>query len=257
MIHPSALVHPEAKVHPEAEIGPWCTVGPRVTIGKGTRLVSHVVVDGWTTLGERNTVFPFAVIGVVPQDLKYKGEATRVEIGNGNTIREMATIHLGTQGGGGVTKVGDGCLLMAYVHLGHDCLVGNQVIVANYSGLAGHVTIEDYANIAGQTGISQFVRVGTHAYIGGQAGLERDVPPFCIAMGARPAQVRGANIVGMRRKGFAAETITKINEAIKLWTRPEVPKERCLLEIESQFGDAAEIQQFLKFIRESETGVTR
>lgn len=257
MIHPTALVHADAKIDPSVEIGPWCTVGPHVKIGRGTRLVSHVVVEGRTELGEDNVIFPFAVLGAIPQDLKYKGEPTQLIIGNHNTIREGVTLNLGTAQGGGATRVGDHCLIMAYTHLGHDCVVGNHCIIANYGGLAGHVTLEDYVIIGGMTGISQFVRVGAHAYIGGQSGLERDVPPFSIALGGRPCALKGANIVGLRRRGFPAEKIQKINEAIKLWVRPDIQKEQCLLEIESQYGEFPEIQSFISFIRKSETGVVR
>ena len=257
MIHPTALVSPEAQIHPSVEIGPWCVIGPKAKIGAGTKLMSHVVVEGWTTLGENNVIYPFTVLGAIPQDLKYKGEKTELIIGNHNTIRESITMNLGTVQGGGVTRVGDHCLLMAYTHLGHDCIIGNHCIIANYGGLAGHVIVEDYATIGGMTGVSQFVRVGTHAYIGGQSGLERDVPPFSIALGARPAQLKGANIVGLRRRGIPSEIISKINEAIKLWGRPDVPKEQCLLEIESQYGEIKEIQQFVAFIRASEAGVVR
>lgn len=257
MIHSTALVHPEAQIDPQAEIGPWCTVGPHVKLGKGTRLISHVVVDGWTELGEDNVVFPFSVLGAIPQDLKYNGEQTRLIIGNRNTIRESVTLNLGTVQGGGVTRVGDDCLIMAYTHLGHDCIVGNHCVIANYGGLAGHVIVEDYAVIGGMSGISQFVRVGAHSYIGGQSGLERDVPPFTIALGSRPCVLKGANIVGLRRRGFTSETIQKINEAVKLWTRPDIQKEQCLLEIESQYGEFPEIQNFISFIRKSEAGVVR
>lgn len=257
MIHPTAIVNPDARIDPSAEVGPWCTIGPMVRIGARTRLMSHVVVDGWTTIGEDNTIFPFAVLGAVPQDLKYKGEKTELIIGNHNTIRESATLNLGTVGGGGVTKVGDHNLIMAYSHLGHDCIVGDHCILANYAGLAGHVTIEDYAIIGGMAGVSQFVRVGAHAYIGGFTGLERDVPPFVVAMGTRPTKINGCNIVGLRRRGVPTETIQKINEAVKLWNRPDVQKEQCLLEIDSQYGEVAEVKQFVEFIRKSETGVTR
>lgn len=257
MIHQTAVVHPDAQIHPSVEIGPWCTVGPNVKIDKGTRLVSHVVLEGWTSVGEDNTIYPFAVLGAVPQDLKYKGEATKLVIGNRNIIRESVTFNLGTVQGGGVTQVGDDCLIMAYTHLGHDCIVGNHCIISNYGGLAGHVILEDFAIIGGMTGISQYVRVGAHAYIGGQSGLERDVPPYTIALGARPCILKGANIVGLRRRGVSAETIQKINEAIKLWARPDIQKEQCLLEIESQYGEFAEIQAFIAFIRKSETGVVR
>ena len=257
MIHPTALIHPQAELHSTVEVGPWCTIGPRVRIGKGTKLVSHVVVDGWTEMGEDNVIFPFAVLGAVPQDLKYKGEETRVIIGSRNKVRESVTINLGTVKGGGKTVVGDDCLLMAYTHLGHDCILGNHCIIANYGGLAGHVTVEDYAFLGGMTGVSQFVRVGAHSYIGGQSGVERDVPPFTIALGSRPCSIKGTNIVGLRRRGFSNETITRINETIKLWNRPDIQKEQCLLEIESQYGEIKEIQQFVAFIRASEAGVVR
>lgn len=257
MIHPSAIIHPEAKVHPEAEIGPFCVLGAKVSVGKGTRLISHVAVDGWTDIGEHNVLFPYSYVGAVPQDLKYKGEPTRLVIGNHNTIRESVTINLGTVQGGGATKIGDHNLLMAYVHLGHDCVIGNHCIIVNYVGLAGHVTLEDYVTLGGMTGVSQFIRVGSHAYIGGQSGLEKDVPPFCIAVGSRPCNIKGANIVGLRRRGFSAETIMRINEAIKLWARADVQREQCLLEIDAQYGQIPEIQQFVSFIRTSEAGVVR
>ena len=257
MIHPNALVHPEALLDPSVEVGPWCVIGAHVKIAAGTKLLSHVIVEGWTEIGEKNTIHPFAVIGAVPQDLKYKGEATKVIIGNGNTIRESVTINLGTVQGGGVTQVGDNCLIMAYTHLGHDCMIGNHCIIANYGGLAGHVIMEDYAFLGGMSGVSQYVRIGAHAYIGGQSGLERDVPPFSIAMGSRPTSLKGANIVGLKRRGIPTEIIQKINEAIKLWNRHDVQREQCLLEIESQYGELKEIQQFISFIRKSETGVVR
>lgn len=257
MIHPTAVVDRKAELDPSVEVGPYCLIGPHVRIKKGTRLLSHVVVEGWTEIGENNTIYPFSVIGAIPQDLKYKGEPTKVEIGNGNTIRESVTINLGTVQGGGVTRVGDHSLLMGYTHLGHDCIVGNHCILSNYGGLAGHVIIEDYAILGGMVGVSQFVRVGAYSYIGGQSGLERDVPPFCIALGARPCALKGANIVGLRRRGFPAETIQKINDTIKLWVRPDIQKEQCLLEIESQYGEVPEIQQFTSFIRKSESGVVR
>lgn len=257
MIHPTAIIHPEAQVDPSVEVGPWCTVGKNVRIGPRTRLISHVVIDGWTEIGEDNVIFPFAVLGAIPQDLKYRGEQTRLSIGNRNTIRESVTLNLGTVQGGGVTAVGNNNLFMAYTHLGHDCRVGNHCIIANYGGLAGHVTLEDHCTIGGMTGVAQFVRVGAHSYIGGQSGLERDVPPFSIAIGSRPPSLKGANIVGLRRRGFSAEIISKINEAIKLWIRPDVQKEQCLLEIESQYGEFPEIQQFIAFIRSSDTGVVR
>jgi UDP-N-acetylglucosamine acyltransferase len=256
-IHPLAIIDPKAELDSSVEVGPWCSVGPNVRIGKGTKLVSHVVIDGWTTIGEENTVFPFTSLGLVPQDLKYKGERTELTIGNKNSIRENVSIHLGTAQGGGFTRVGDGNLIMGYVHLGHDVIVGNHAILANYVGVAGHATIDDHAIIGGQSGVNQFVRVGAHSYVGGQSAVERDVPPFCIAIGARPMSIKGANIVGLRRRGFTADVISKINEAIKLWVRPDVERERALLEMESQYGEYAEVQSLIQFIRASESGVTR
>ncbi len=256
-IHPTSIVDPKAELDSGVIVGPFCTIGPNVRIGKKTRLVSHVVIDGWTTIGEENTIFPFATLGLIPQDLKYKGERTELTIGNRNSIRENVSIHLGTAQGGGFTRVGDGNLLMGYVHLGHDVVVGHHAILANYVGLAGHAIIDDYAIIGGQSGVNQFVRVGSHAYIGGQSAVERDVPPFCIALGNRPMSIKGANIVGLRRRGFSADTISKVNEAIKLWTRSDYEKERCLLEIESQYGEYPEVMAFVTFIRQSESGVTR
>lgn len=257
MIHPTAQVHPEARIDSGAEIGPFCTIGPHVKVGKGTRLISHVCLEGWTEIGQDNTIFPFTVLGAIPQDLKYKGEPTKLIIGNKNTIRESVTMNLGTVQGGGVTQIGDDNLVMAYTHLGHDCRIANHCIIANYGGFAGHVILDDYVNIAGMTGISQFVRIGAYAYVAGQSGVERDVPPYCIAIGSRPCSLKGANIVGLRRRGIPADTIQKINEAIKLWMRPDVQKEQCLLEIESQYGEYDEIKRFISFIRASEIGVVR
>lgn len=257
MIHPTAIVHPKAELDSSVSVGPWCTIGPNVKIGKNTRLISHVVIDGCTEIGEDNVIFPFAVLGAVPQDLKYRGEPTQLIIGNKNTIRESVTLNLGTVQGGNLTRLGDSNLLMAYTHLGHDCLVGNHCIIANYGGLAGHAILEDFVTVGGMVGVSQFVRVGSHAYILGQSGLERDVPPYTIVMGSRPASIKGANIVGLRRRGFSADIIQRINEAIKLWSRPDIQKEQCLLEIESQYGEITEIQNFVGFIRKSEYGVVR
>jgi len=256
-IHPSAIIDPKAELESGVVVGPWCTIGPNVKIGKGTRLISHVVIDGWTTIGEENTIFPFATLGLAPQDLKYKGERTELTIGNRNSIREYVSVHLGTAQGGGFTRVGDGNLLMGYVHLGHDVIVGNSAILANYVGVAGHAIIDDYAIVGGQCGVNQFVRIGAHTYIGGHSAVERDLPPFCIAVGNRPMVIKGANIVGLRRRGYTADAISKINEAIKLWTRPDVEKQTCLFEIESQYGEYPDVQAFLTFIRKSENGVTR
>lgn len=256
-IHPTAIIHPGAELDSSVEVGPWCTVGSNVKLGKGTRLVSHAVVDGWTTMGEDNLVFPFAVLGAIPQDLKYKGERTELIIGNRNTFREASTVNLGTVQGGGKTQLGDQNLVMAYVHFGHDCIVGNHCIFANYAGLAGHVTVEDFVTIGGQTGVGQFVRVGAHAYVGGQAGVEKDVPPFSISLGSRPYHLKGTNIIGLKRRGFPTEKISKINEAMKVWMNHDLTKEDALRQMGEQFGEIAEVQTLVRFIQTSETGVAR
>ncbi len=256
-IHPTAIVHPEAQLDPSVEIGPWCTVGPKVKMGRGNRLVSHVVVDGRTTIGEENVFYPFSAIGMIPQDLKYKGEDTELIIGSHNTIRESVTLNLGTVGGGGKTAIGDHNLLMAYTHLGHDCIIGSHCIIANSGGLAGHCLVEDYVTMGGMCGVAPFVRIGAHAYVAGFSGVEKDIPPFAIAIGQRPCAIKGTNIVGLRRRGVPAETISKLNESMKLWMRGDVEKERCLLEMESQYGDVPEVQRLVAFIRASQYGTAR
>lgn len=256
-IHPTSIIHPGAELGSDIDIGPWCTIGPKVRLGSRNRLISHVVIDGNTTIAEGNTFFPFSAIGMVPQDLKYKGEDTLLKIGKNNTIRESVTLNLGTVQGGNITEIGDGNLLMAYVHLGHDTRIGNGCVIANGVQLAGHVILEDYVTIGGVTGIGQFTRIGAHAYVAGHSALEKNLPPFCIAYGSRPVVIRGANIVGLKRRGFSAEAIQRISEVIKLWTRSDYNKEQCLAEIESSFGSHPECKQFLDFIKNSEYGVLK
>jgi len=256
-IHPTAIIHPEAQIAEGVEIGPWCTVGPNVKIGKNSRLMSHVVVDGWTTIGESNVFFPFAVVGAVPQDLKYKGERTFLEIGNHNTIRESVTLNLGTVQGGGLTRLGDHNLLMAYVHVGHDSIIGNHCILANSVAIAGHVKVQDWANIGGFVGVTQYVKVGAHCFVGAHTAVDKDLPPFSVVVASRTIAVKGANIIGMRRRGFSAEVITKINDSIKLWARPDTPKDQCMTEIELQYGEIPEIRTLLDFVKTSDVGVLR
>jgi UDP-N-acetylglucosamine acyltransferase len=254
LIHQTAIVDSKAEIDSDVQIGPYCTVGPHVKIGSGTILKSHVVVEGHTVIGKNNVFFPFAVIGAVPQDLKYKNEPTELWIGDQNTFRESITLNLGTVQGGGKTVVGNQNLLMAYTHLGHDVILGNGTVIANSVSIAGHVIVEDFAILGGLCGVGQFVRVGKYCYVGGMSAIDRDIPPFVIAVGERPCEIKGANIVGLRRKGFKAESISKINESIKLWKRADVMKEQSLLEIESQYGEVAEVADFISFIRKSENG---
>ncbi|MBI3555755.1 MAG: acyl-ACP--UDP-N-acetylglucosamine O-acyltransferase [Deltaproteobacteria bacterium] len=258
-IHASAIIHPEAQIHESCEIGPFCKVGPAVKVGAGNRLLSHVVIENRTTIGENNVFHPFGIIGGEPQDLKYEGEPTELVIGNGNTIRESVTLNIGTKGGGGVTRVGDGNLLMAYVHLGHDTVVGSHTVIANSCQIAGHVVVEDWAIIGGLCGVSQFLRIGTHCYIGGGSGIERNVPPFTFGKGATGSYENlGMNLVGLKRRGFDDQAIAALREVDKLYIKDKsLEKEIVLKKIEEALGSVSVVQQFVKFVRASEKGVYR
>lgn len=205
-IHPSSVIHPGATLGADVQIGPFCVVGEHVTLGDGVKLHSHVVVEGRTTVGEGTQIFPFASIGHMPQDLKYHGEPSTLEIGKNNLIREHVTMNPGTEGGGMVTRVGDNCLFMMGAHIAHDCLLGNHVILANNATLAGHVEVDDHAFIGGLAAVHQFVRIGKHAMIGGMSGVEADVIPYGLVMGER-AGLAGLNLVGLKRRNFDRDTI--------------------------------------------------
>lgn len=213
-IHPSAVIDPAAKIGEGVSIGPFCLVGPHVSIGDGCVLHSHVVVDGHTTIGKETKIFPFAVIGTRPQDLKFKGEHTKLEIGDRVMIREHVTMNPGTEGGGALTKVGNDCLFMVGAHVAHDCIVGNNVILANNATLAGHVTVGDHAILGGLSAVHQFVRIGAHAMVGGMSGVEYDVIPYGLVMGER-ARLAGLNLVGLERRGFAREDISVLTKAFR------------------------------------------
>jgi UDP-N-acetylglucosamine acyltransferase len=256
-IHPTAIVSPQAELASDVEVGPYCTVGPDVKIGSGTKLLSHVVIEGKTTIGSGNVFFPFSVIGAVPQDLKYNGEKTELIIGDQNTIRESVTLNLGTVQGGGKTVLGSHNLLMAYTHLGHDSIVGSHCILANSVAIAGHVVLDDYAIIGGLSGVTQFVHVGAHVYVGAGAMIDKDAPPFAVLVGARPCEVKGANLVGLRRKGFKNDSIRAINEALKIWKESDLQKEECLNRIETEFGSFDDVKTLVHFIRNSKNGCLR
>ena len=200
-VHPTAVVHPGARLHETVEVGPYAVIGEKVTIGEGTRVGPHVVIDGRTTIGARNRIFPFASVGGAPQDLKYAGEDTQLIIGDGNTLRESTTLNIGTAGGGGVTRVGNNNLFMAYSHVAHDCVVGNGCVVANSVALAGHVVLEDSVILGGLSAVHQFTRLGKHSFIAGGSMVVMDVAPYCTAQGDR-AELAGLNVVGLQRHGF-------------------------------------------------------
>ena len=255
-IHPSAIVHPKATLDTDVEVGPFCVVGEHVVIGKGSRLHSHVNVEGWTEIGERNEVHPFASIGGPPQHLAYKGEPTKVTIGHDNIIREYVTINRGTVQGGGVTSLGSKGILMAYVHVAHDCRVGDHTVFANHATLAGHVDIGDWAILGGFTGVHQFCRVGAHSFCGVGTVLLQDLPPFVICAG-NPAVPRSINAEGLKRRGYAAEAIAAIKRAYKILYRNGLSLDDARTQIAGAAEVTPELAPLVAFLAESGRGVIR
>jgi UDP-N-acetylglucosamine acyltransferase len=246
-IHPTAIVDHGAELGPGVQIGPFCTVGPHVVIEAGARLVSHVVVEGHTRIGEDAQLFPFCTVGLPPQDMKYKGEPTRCDIGARTLVREHCTIHRGTATGIGVTTVGSDCMLMAVVHVAHDCTLGNNVIVANNAVMGGHVSIGDHAVVGGAAAIHQFVRIGRAAMIGGVSGVEGDVIPFGSVIGNR-ARLASLNVIGLRRRGFDKAAIQRLHIAFKaLYNKQGVFAQR-LADMRARFGDDPLVAEILAFI---------
>jgi len=248
IIHPSAVVDPGAQLGEGVEIGPFCVVGASVKIGDRTKLTSHVVVEGRTTMGSDNVVYPFATIGHRPQDLKFNNEPSTLEIGSRNQIREHVTMHPGTEGGGMVTRIGDDGLYMVGVHVAHDCKVGNRVVLANNATLGGHVTVEDFVIIGGLSAVHQFVRIGAYAIIGGMSGVEKDVIPFGLVKGER-AHLSGLNIIGLERRGFGRENIRELRNAYRLLFAHEGTLSERLEETASQYKEHPQVTQIVEFIR--------
>lgn len=255
-IHHTAVVHPEAVLHPSVQIGPFAVIGGKVQLGEGTKVGPHAVIEGHTRMGKNNTIFQFASVGAVPQDLKYAGEETRLEMGDGNTVREFSTLHIGTQGGGGVTRIGDNNLFMAYSHVAHDCRVGNGCILANSAALAGHVEVGDYVILGGLSAVHQFTRIGKHAFIAGGAMVAMDVPPYCTAQGDR-AELAGLNVVGLSRHGYSEDQIRRVKEAYKVLFRSKLGLNEAMSKLRAQLGEFSEIAHFLEFIESSRRGITR
>lgn len=255
MIHPSAIVHAGAELAKDVEVGPYTVIGPRVKIGRGSKVQAFAVIEGNTTIGENNVIGYHSVIGGAPQDLKYKGEDTRLIIGDNNQFREYVTINLGTVQGNGLTKIGSNCLLMAYVHVAHDCDVGNNVIIANSSNLAGHAVLEDYVNITGGVGVVQFCRIGKYAYIGGHSGVDKSVAPYTIVVGNR-ATVRGVNVIGLKRRGIDGDRLRAVIDAYRIYFESGKEKAQALTEIDEVYRDQADVKYFTDFIRASgKTGI--
>jgi UDP-N-acetylglucosamine acyltransferase len=255
-IHETAIVSPHAEIGADCFIGAYCIVGDEVSLGEKVRLDSHVVIDGKTSVGDETHVFPFVSIGLAPQDLKYAGEPTATEIGKRNQIREFVTVHRGTQGGGGVTRIGDDNLLMAQAHVAHDCQIGNEIIMANAATLAGHVEIADRANIGAYSGVHQFCRIGYEAFVGGYSVVVKDAMPFATIQGNH-AKCYGLNRVGMRRRGYPKETVEKVNHAFHLLLSSKLNTTQALEKIKEEINDCAEVDLLIEFIESSKRGVVK
>jgi UDP-N-acetylglucosamine acyltransferase len=253
-VDPTARVAPGAVLGPGVQVGPFCVVGPHVRLGRDTRLHSHVVVDGHTVIGEANQVFPFASIGLAPQDLKYRGEPSRLEIGDRNIFREFVTVHRGTEGGGGVTRIGSDNLFMAECHVAHDCRVGDHTIFGNAATLAGHVEVQSWANVSAFSGVHQFCRVGQHAFVGGFTVATKDVLPYSKTVGNR-ARLFGINSVGLARRGFSPAVVRDIRRAFRALTHRRLNVSQALEHLEREGPSGPEVQVLLDFIRSSARGV--
>lgn len=256
MIHPSAIVSPDAELDASVEVGPYSVIGPGVKIAAGTVVGPHVVINGPTEIGRDNRIFQFASLGDAPQDKKYAGEPTRLVIGDGNTIRESVTINRGTAQDRGETLIGDDNWIMAYVHIAHDCVVGDHTIFANAATLAGHVTVGDYAILGGFSGSHQFCHIGPHAFLGMYAGITRDVPAYVMVTG-QPPEARGINAEGLRRRGFTAEQIRNIKEAYRVVYRAGLRLAEALETLEERVDAQPELGPMLESIRRSERGILR
>ena len=256
MIHPSAIIEPGARLAAGVSVGAYSIIGPEVEVGEGSSIGPHVVLSGRTRIGRRNRIWQFCSIGEPPQDRKYAGEDTAVEIGDGNTIREYVTINRGTAGDAGVTRVGDDNWIMAYVHFAHDCRIGSHTIFANACELAGHVHVGDWATLGATTLVHQFVQIGAHSFTGMGTYLDRDLPPFVRAAG-NMAQPYGINSIGLRRRGFPAATIEALKRAYRTIYRSGLGQDEARSELETQAKDCAEVRQMLDFLVASKRGYIR
>lgn len=253
-IHPSAFVAPGARLGEDVVVGPCALIEDDVVVGDRTHIDAFASIKRYTTLGADNHVHSYALVGGEPQDLKYHGEITRLVIGDRNNIREFSTLHRGTEGGGGVTRIGNDNLLMAYVHVAHDCTVGNGVVMSNNATLAGHCFVDDGAIIGGLSAVHQFARVGKHAFVGGMSGISQDLPPWMLAVGNR-ALVQSPNIVGLRRSKAAQELVAAFKQAFRLVWCSGQPRPDALYQLEAEYGHLPEVVEFVTFVRESERGI--
>jgi UDP-N-acetylglucosamine acyltransferase len=256
-VHPTAILDARAKVHASCAIGPYCVIGAEVELGENCRLVSHVAIDGPTKIGRDNVFFPFGAIGMAPQDVSYKGEPTRLEIGDHNEIREYVTLNRGTVKGGGVTRIGSHTLIMAYTHVGHDSVIGDHAMLVNGATIAGHVTVEEWAVVGALCPVHQFVRIGAHSYIGGGTTITQDVLPFSMTSAARETHAYGMNKVGLERRGFSKERIRKIHHAYKILLASKLNTSQALERLKAEKDLGEDVEMLVRFIERAERGVIK
>jgi len=256
MIHPTAIIDPTAQLAENVTVGPYAVIGAQVEIGPGSDIRSHAVVEGPTKIGAQNRIFPFASIGLEPQDKKFQGEESRLEIGDGNTIREYVTINRGSEVGGGITKIGSDNWIMAYCHIAHDCILGNEITMANATTLGGHVEIDNYAVLGGLTAVHQFCRIGAYALTGGQSMISQDVAPYVIATGNR-AKVAGLNYVGLERRGFTPDQIDEINRIHRIFFLSGLSKDNAIIKMSEELPPTENLNRFIDFVESSQRGVCR
>ncbi len=256
VIHPFAIVSDRARLGRECFVGPYVTIGDNVELGDRVRIDSHCVIDGRTTIGDDTHIYPFVSIGLPPQDLKFAGEETETVIGSRNVIREFVTVHRGTKGGGGITRIGDDCFLMAQAHVAHDCLIGNHVIMANAATLAGHVIVDDRANIGAYSGVHQFCRIGREAYVGGYSVVVKDALPFALTVGNH-AKCYGLNKVGARRRGYSQKTINSLHHAFHLLLSAKLNTTQAIERMHAEIVGVPEVDELVSFIESSNRGVVK
>ena len=256
-IHPTAIIDPRAKVPSSCGIGPYCVIGADVELGKNCRLISHVSIQGPTKIGANNTFFPFGAIGMAPQDISYKGEPTRLEIGDHNEIREYVTLNRGTVKGGGVTRIGSHILIMAYTHVGHDSVIGDHAMLVNGATIAGHVTVEEWAVVGALCPVHQFVRIGAHSYVGGGTTITQDVLPFSMTSAARDTHAYLINKVGLERRGFSKERIARIHHAYKILLASKMNTSQALQKLKSESNRSEDVEALIRFIEGSERGIIK
>ena len=257
-IHPTAIISPKAELAEDVTVGAYSIIGPDVTIGSATVVEQHIVIEGKTTIGENNHIYPFVSLGLAPQDITYAGEETRVIIGNNNIIRENVTIHRGTSRGEGITRIGNGVFLMAYVHVAHDCQIGNGVLMANAATLGGHVEVGEYAVVGGIVAVHQFVRVGEYSCVGGFSAVRMDIPPYMLASGAVGAKLYGANLIGLRRNGFSEKSIEAIKKFYRIFFRSGLPLKEAVQKAREDIEPLPEVEKLIEFVSfGSHRGLTR